>query len=417
MNILQINTSDSRGGVAKNVYRFKKYLEELGHTTSMFVGYKFSTDENVFLINPKNVVLETGSKLIKRNFTGYIRRKISFWRANDIDFFNIDNLFNSTEYKKADIIHLRNLHGDYFNLEDIRKISKGKAIVWTLHDLWAITGHCAHPFDCEKWQTGCNNCPYLETYPALRWDNTQYLWNKKKGIYDNSKLNIVANSLWTKNKAEESILKNQNIQLIYNGVDNKIFKQYDKKEVRQKLNLPLKKKIILFSAIGGRKNPFKGWEYIEGVIYHYRGNKDILFLSVGGKKESQKFINKVRYLKYTDDDSLLAQYYSAADIFLYPSLADTFGLVVAESMSCGTPVVTFKTGGIPEIVTHKKTGYIADYKNLQDLINGVEYILGLTNNEIEEMSQNSIQRIEKNFTLDIMVNNYLNLYQKILSSA
>lgn len=417
MNILQINTSDSKGGAAKNVYRFKKRLEELGHKTSLFVGYKMTNDENVFRINPQNVVLDTISKIIKRNFTGYIRRKISYFRANDVESFNINNLFKSREYKEADIIHLRNLHGDYFVLKAIEKISKEKPTIWTLHDLWALTGHCAHPFDCEKWKTGCDECPYLGTYPAIRRDNTKYLWNKKKEIYNNSKLHIVANSLWTKNKAEKSILKNHNIYLIYNGINEKIFKPYNKKEVRQKLNLPLDKKIILFLAIGGKKNPFKGWQYIEKTIERFKDNKNILFLSIGGKKESQQFINQVRYVKYTDDDSLLAQYYSAADLLLYPSLADTFGLVVAESLSCGTPVVTFKTGGIPEIVTNKKTGYIAEYKNLNDLIKGVEYVFGLTNDEIREMSQDSTQRIRENFTLDIMTNNYLDRYQRILNST
>ncbi|KPJ57002.1 hypothetical protein AMJ49_03100 [Parcubacteria bacterium DG_74_2] len=413
MNILQINTSDSKGGAAKNVYRFKKRLEELGHSTSIFVGYKFSNDKNVFLINPKNVILEIGSKLIKRNLTGYIRRKISFYRGNDIDFFNIDNLFNSPEYKKADIVHFRNLHGDYFNLNALKKISTEKPIVWTLHDLWAITGHCAHPFDCEKWKIECQNCPYLNTYPAVLWDNTQYLWNKKRAIYNNSKLNIVANSLWTKERAEKSILKNQNIRLIYNGIDDEVFKPYNKKEVRQKLSFPSDKKIILFSAIGGKKNPFKGWQFIEKTLEHYKNDKGILFLSIGGKKEGQ--FNNIRYIKYIDDDSLLAKYYSVADIFLYPSLADTFGLVVAESLACGTPVITFNTGGIPELVFHKKNGYIAKYKDFDDLINGIEYIFGLNETEIKEMSKNCVKKIKENFTLDKMTEEYLKLYKEILN--
>jgi len=413
MNILQINTSDSRGGAAKDTYRFKKRLEELGYKTSLFVGYKFSSDENIFLINPRNKFLKITSKIIKRNLRGYVRRKISYFKANDIEGFDIDRLFGSKAYKKADVIHLCNLHGDYFNLKAIEKISQEKPVVWTLHDLWAITGHCAHPFNCQKWKMGCNNCPYLNTYPAILWDNTEYLWNKKKEIYNNSKLNIVANSQWTKEQVEKSILRNHNIYLIYNGVDDRVFKPYNKREVRQKLNLPVDKKIILFLAVGGEKNPFKGWEYIEGMVSRYKNNKDILFLAIGSRKEGQ--FDNIRYIKYLDDDSLLAQYYSAADLFLYPSLADTFGLVVAESLSCGTPVVTFKTGGIPEILEHKKTGYIAEYKNLRDLIMGVEYIFGIANDETKETSQNSVQRIREKFTLDIMTNNYLNLYQKIIA--
>lgn len=415
MNILQINSSDSKGGVAKNTYRFKKRLEEFGHKMILFVSVKNTDDKNVFLIKPLNKFLKKISHFLKKDLQGYLTRKTTYLRANDIEFFNIKNLFKSTEYKKADIIHCRNLHGDYFNLKALKKISKEKPIVWTIHDMWAITGHCAHSFDCKKWQTGCHNCYHLNIYPAIKWDNTKYLWNKKKKIYDNLKINIVANSLWTKKKLEKSILKDQNIRLIYNGVDSTVFRKYDKEAIREKLNFPLDKKIIMFLVAGGKGNPWKGWKYVEKIINYYKDNKDIFFLCIGGRKDKQQLDKgNIKYIEYTDEDSLVAQYYSSADLLLYPSLADSFGLVVAESLACGTPVVTFKTGGIPEIVLHKKNGYLAEYKNTGELINGIKYIFGLSNAEFQEMSRHSIQRIKDNFELDIMVKNYLNLYQEIL---
>ena len=426
LNILKINTNDKKGGAANVAYSIKAGLEKYGHTVNMFVKQKYSNDKNVFVIKQSSktigILSSLSKKILRKDIPSYLRNRIRSWIANDIDFFYSNYILKTKEFKKADIIHCHNLHGNYFNLKLLQKISKIKPIVWTLHDMWAITGHCAWAFTenwkkkCNKWQMGCKQCPNLIMYSALKWDSSGYLWNKKKNIYENSKLNIVVPSVWLKRKIEKSILKNQNIYLIYNGIDNSIFKKYDKLESIKKFNLPTNKKIITFLSNKGKCNIQKGWSYTKKIINHYKNNKNILFLCIGGKKEDEQFnSDNIKFISYIADKTLVAQYYSVSDIFLLTSLAENFPLVILEAMACGTPIVSFDVGGVKEAVIHKQNGYIAEYKNTDDLINGIEYIFKLNDDEINKMSENSIQRVKENFTLDIMINNYLKLYNKILN--
>lgn len=421
MNILQINTVDCRGGAAQVAYNLKNELKKRGHFVSMLAAHKTTLDNDVFLINPDKMpgaLSKLSKSIIKKDLPSFIKYSIrDIYRAliaNDIEFFSCNHILSAPEFKNSDIIHCHNFHGNYFNLKLLEKISKIKPIVWTLHDMWAVTGHCAHSFACGKWRNGCENCPDLKIYPPLFWDNTKYLWNKKKEIYNNSKLNIAVPSSWLKRKAEKSILKNQNIKLIYNGIDIKSFKQHIKDKARKKLNLPINKKIITFIATGGKKNEWKGWSFFRNTINRYKNDNNVLFLCIGGRAGKSRLDN-VKYIEYITDKLLLAQYYSASDIFLFTSLAENFPLVILEAMACGIPIVSFDVGGVKEAMIHKKNGYIAKYKDEKDLINGIEYIFGLSEYELQRISQNSIQRVRENFILEIMADNYLKLYQKILN--
>lgn len=423
INILQIGTGDKGGGAFAVSYNLKKELEKLGHTTSMFVGQKRSTDNNVFLIKKRSKTLDFLSKLIKKNLETYLNHRSRYLIANDIDFFKSDKILKTKEFKNADIVHCHNLHGNFFKLKTLQKISKLKPLVWTLHDMCALTGHCAWARnadgskECQKWQSECKNCPFLNVYQPLAWDNSKYLFNKKKEIYDNSKLNIVPVSNWLNQKLKKSILKNHHTVLIHNGINDKIFKPYDKQVIRKELNIPPNKKVIIFISKGGKNNIRKGWQYNEKIIKYYKNNKNILFLCVGGNKEDKKYNNEqIKYIEFISDESQLAKYYAASDIFLFTSLAENFPLVILEAMSTGLPIVSFDVGGVCEAVIHKKNGYIAKYRNLDDLINGVKYILNLSEKENKEISKNSIIKVQNYFTLDIMIRKYLDLYKKILEN-
>ena len=180
------------------------------------------------------------------------------------------------------------------------------------------------------------------------------------------------------------------------------------------MGLPQNKKIILFvSPVGS--NPQKGWGYIETMMEQCKNNKDILFLCVGTgvktpKQEKQAFIS----LAFIGNESKMAEYYAVADVFLFASKAETFPLVILEAMSCGLPVVSFDVGGVKEAVLHKETGYIANYLDASDLLNGIEHILSLNSSEYEKMSQLARRRVLENFTDTQMTKNYLDLYREVL---
>ena len=399
MRILQINTTDNRGGAAKIAFQLHKELKKMGHQMSMFVGRKYSNDPNVFILN--NVL----------SFSGKVRRKLAYWLANDIDVFSSDHILKTEQFKEADIIHCHNLHSNYFNLGTLEKISKLKPIVWTFHDMWPITAHCAHSFHGEI-KNGFFQCPSMEIYPPIAWHNEKYLENKKRNIYNNSRFHIVTVSRWLEQKVHETLLGSKTISTIYNGVDTSVFKPYPKDESRKVLNLPNDKKIILSVIKQGRFNPWKGADYVARIVELFKNRSDILFVCIGGNSNDQN--EKIINIPYTKDSGELAKYYSASDILLYPSIADTFGLVAAEAQACGLSVVAFKTGGVPEIIDHKKTGYIAEYKNTDDLKRGVEYLFNLPSEETEKMKSNSINKTKTSFTLGLMMDKYLQLYEKIL---
>lgn len=405
VNILHINTAVGKGGAAKVAYNYlNQNLNARGYGSKFLTGTVYGKQEpNMELINCKNINLH---KLLHKyqKYSGLL----DFYNLASFDIPRIKS-FNS-----ADIVHLHNLHGSFFSPFVLPELTSLKPVVWTLHDEQAYTGHCAYAFDCEKWQTGCGNCPDLNFYPKIKVDTTDFLLKTKKKIYDLSDFTIVCPSNWLANRAKQSILSDKDIRIIYNGINEKVFVNTDKTEARRALNLPLNKKILMFSASGSIKNTQKGGKYVYEAYNRLKNNKDILFLNIGGGNFSAIKQNWID-IPYVNDEKTMALYYCASDLFIYPSMAETFGLVVAESMSCGTPVVAFNNTAIPELVDHMKTGYLAENKNIEDFIHGIKTFL-----ESEELRIKSSfigrQKIEESFTLDKMVQNYIDLYKEIIGS-
>lgn len=399
-NILHINTAIGKGGAAKVVYDFlnKNYLK-LGFNSSTIAG-------SVFIKNPTNTKHLSYDNIKLHKLLHRYSKETGL-----LDFFNLNsfNIPEIPEFKKADIVHLHNLHGSYFSPFLLPLLTSLKPTVWTLHDEQSFTGHCSYSFDCAKWQEGCGNCSDLNYYPKIKTDTTAMLIKLKEKIYNFSDFSVVCPSKWLANRAKNSILKGKNIEVIYNGINTDIFKPMDKIEARKKLGLPLDKKILMFSASGSIKNPQKGGIYIKNAYEKLKLNKDILFLNIGGNNKSQK--ENWLDTPYIQDESVLAMYYNAADIFIYPSLVEAFGLVIAESMACETPVVAFNNSAIPELIDHMDNGYLANNKDLDDFIKGINSLLE-DNNFRQNAGLNGRKKVLANFTLDKMVQNYLELYKK-----
>jgi len=397
--ILYINTLAGKGGAAGVMNKISENVKD--YKTALLVTENQMESKNIHIF-PKNF-----------SFRQKYLREFQYTEGW-LDFFNLDSfkIKKTNIFKNSGIVHFHNLHGNYFSFFTLPEISSLKHCIWTLHDMYAFTGHCAHSFDCERWKTGCGECPDLTIYPEVMKDETAFVWKNKKEVYDKCKITIVCPSNWLKEKAEKSILKNQDIRLIYNGIDENIFINTDKNVAREKLGLPQDKKILLFSAHGGKTNYWKGGQYLSETYEIFKNRDDILFLNIGSLNKEEEVKNWLN-IPYITNDSLLALYYSAADLFIYPSLAEVFGLVVAEALACGTPVVTFKTGGIPEIVEHLKTGYVAEYKNTGDFVNGINIFL-----QNDELRKNAgiegRQTILEKFRLSYMVENYKKLYDEIL---
>lgn len=395
MKIVEIGTTDSVGGAAQISWELKKALEKDGHTVTMFVADKHEQDGNV--------------KTIARN---KLRKIIGFLLGTE-NFISTDWLLRTKEFKEADIIHCHNLHGRFFNLKTLQKMSVLKPVVWTLHDEWAITPHCACTMESKTLKYGLYTCPSIDTPPRTLWNNDRSLAKEKISIYNNSKLQIVTPSRWLGERIKMTDLKNQKMQLIYNGVDTKIFSKYDKTLARKGLGLPIDKKIVMFLADNAAKNPWKGWNYAKNLVDQYKDKEDLLFICLGNYEKSSDE-NNLKYLGFIKDPRKLAEYYSAADSLLFTSLAENFPLVILEAMSCGLPIISFDVGGVSEAVAHKENGYVVKYKDKSDLKQGIDWLLKLSEENLESISKRNQIKVRDNFDKQQMINNYFELYKKII---
>lgn len=410
MNILMIGTVDSVGGAARVGWDLGQQLINQKHQVKYLVGYKKSSSNNVYQLSG-NKLLQRVGELTKRNLDSLSRHFFSFLTSNDLIFGASEEILNHPWFLQADVIHCHNLHGGYFKLPTLIEISRLKPTIWTLHDAWAITAHCAYCVECNSPDLHPHFTPGLGHYPPMLWNNSRYLFDKKKEIYDLSpNLSIVTPSRWLAKKISTSILSGHRLTVIPNGIDTKIYKPSSKYSARQKLGLPLDRKIVLFVAQAGKHNIYKGGQYLEEII-NSGIRKDVLFIAIGGK--ANDFIGKpnVISLPFVSDVRSLSTYYSASDIFLLTSVAENFPLVILEAMACGLPIVSFKVGGVNEQVVHKHNGYLAEYRNTQDLIAGLSWILNLSEFQLLKIKSANRIKIINHFNVKLMTQRYMHAYQ------
>lgn len=316
------------------------------------------------------------------------------------------------KFYNPDIVHLHNIHGYYLNYPTLFKWLKewGGPVVWTLHDCWPFTGHCAYYTfsECCKWQIECNHCPNLGNYPKSYWDGSRRNFKLKKESFLGLKnLTLVPVSDWLERDIEKSFLKDYPSIVIHNGVDLDVFKPSDKKsEVREKYSL-VNKKLLLGVASGWHK--LKGLEELKNLRDLLSCEYQIVLV---GLTDAQ-----IRELPYgitgitrTNNVQELVDLYSAADLFLNPTLEDNFPTTNLEALACGTPVITYNTGGSPEAIDYK-TGLVIDYKDIKGFADGI--ISSIQNNSFS--SQDCRDRAVRLFDKNKAYKSYIRLYETLLN--
>lgn len=401
LKIAQISTADKRGGAAKVAWMLKQGLKKKGIRSEMFVKVKSSEDNDVHIIT--NPALDSGDLHRKKGLLYY-------------DIKSTFQLARNENFTSADILHFHNLHGDYFNPFALAELTKIKPSVWTLHDMQSITGHCAHALDCDKWLSGCGNCPDLRTYPAVPSDQTARMWEDKRKIYRQSDIELIVPSQWLKGIVEKSILRDKNINLIYNGIDANIYQPYDKRQVRQKLNIPENAMVLGFVSHKGLLDARKGGDFVlQAYRYFAAKYPNLYFLCIGGQAPNaptERFLQ----IPFVTDETTLAQLYCAADVFVFPTLADNCPLIVLELMGCGVPVVSFSVGGVPELIENGKTGFVAPSKNANELVRMTE-ILTTDSDMRQRFGRAASERLRSLFTLDKMLDKHVRLYEQLVETA
>jgi len=420
MRILHLSTSDIGGGAARAAFRLHTGLQRLGHQSTMLVLRRTSGQESVQQMKWSDNLV---TRLRRSRRRRQIERAFAPYRKTLPPGF--ENFSDDRTEAAYDLIHqlppcdLINLHwvAGFVDYEIFfGHLPANVPVVWRLADMAPITGGCHYDLGCGKFAAECGGCPVLGS--TLANDLSRQVWRRKSSALSKlpaDRLHIVGTSRWIAEQAKRSSLLGRFAStVIPNGLDVDVFAPRDKMVSRDSLGVPRETKVVLFVADSANIKR-KGFEYLAAALAGISGQPDIFLLSVGGGKPNVPNLPQLHLGKIADDQRL-STIYSAADVFVIPSLQESFGQTVTESMSCGTPVVGFDVGGIPDMVRPNISGALApvgDSAGLRDAI------LGLLNNPQlrQEMSENCRRIAVQEYSLQTQAQNYVRYYESILAGS
>ena len=419
MRVLFLNTSDSKGGAAIAAKRLMDTLRKEGIDVSMIVRDKAIDDPAVIKIR--------SSKWM--NKICFIYERLGIFIHNG---FNRENLFavsqantgvdisRYNEVKRADIIHIHWINQGFLSLKDVQRlVAIGKPVVWTMHDMWPCTGICHHARDCVSFMGKCGSCFFLRSNKK-RDLSTAVFRKKQQRIFCEENITMVGCSQWLAGMAKTSALtKRLRVISIPNPIDIQQFKSYsDKESCRRRLGLPEHKQLILFGA-ANVTDKRKGIYYLIDAINRLLLVDPCLAEKMGivafGEAKAE-FVNLVKIpvypLGYVSDVSQIVALYNVVDVFVTSSLEENLPNTIMEAMACGVPCVGFHIGGIPEMIDHKEHGYIAAYKDADDLAAGIDWVLNKADREV--LSRNARRKAEENYSEAVVAKQYIDLYRSLL---
>lgn len=396
MRILLLDVNYKHSSTGKIVYTLKEELEKKHDVYVLYGRGSKSEDKNVIKFS---FDWETRIHALLTRITGL---------TGYFSYFSTRKLLREVKKIRPDVIHIHEVHGYFMNWVTLVKyaIKRKIKIIWTFHADFMLTGRCGMSNDCERWKIGCGKCPNLKSYPkTLFFDfSKQMLKQKQNYLLRIKELTITAPSIWLKDKIKNSYLSGKRIEVVSNGVDTTIFKPryVDRNELFGNINYS---KMLLLVA----PNPFteqKGGKYALKLASDLK-NKDTFVVIVGTNATELTVKDNLVLLPKITDQVFLSKIYSTADFTLILSKKETFSLVTAESLSCGTPVIGFDAGGPTEIAINNFGRFIVhgDYEKLKELV--YDSIEGNITYGSKDLLRN---HIINNYSLKAMVKKYENLY-------
>ena len=411
MRVLIVNTSERTGGAAVAANRLMKALNNNGVKAKMLVRDKES-DTLTIVGLPKSPKLHW--YFLWERFVIFCRLHFSRKHLFEIDLANTgSDITKLREFQEADVIHLHWINQGMLSLNGIRKILRsGKPVVWTMHDIWPATGICHLTLGCHYFVSRCANCKYLPGGGSSN-DLASRVWQKKQQMQADENIYYVACSRWLESEAKSSaLLKGQKITSIPNPIDTHIYKKGNKEEARQRLGLPLDKKLILFAS-QRVTNENKGMSYLIEACRQLGDLCEVVILGGHAEEVVAQLPMKAHPLGYVNDEQRIVDVYNAADVFVLPSLSENLPNTIMEAMACGVPCVAFKVGGIPEEIDHLKNGYVAAYRDASDLAKGIEWILQKADYEV--LSQQAVHKVMQCYSQQSVAVKYLDVYQQAMA--
>jgi len=418
------------GGAGKAAHRLHKGLLEISVDSTMLVLNKGSRDPSVKvlpnhystgMINCLDVTVYNSPMWNRqedrwRKLVSEYPERLT-WLERFTDSVSDARLDRVQEIQEADIINLHWVAGAVDWPRAPLAIG-GKLMVWTLHDMNPFTGGCHYAGDCKKYMEGCGACPQLGS--SVHDDLSHKVWEQKCEAYQDLNINVVTPSRWLGKCASESKLFSRfPAQIIPYGFPLDTFRPYPKAEIHRALKIPDSVKIILFGA-DFVVNERKGFGYLLEALNKIplKSGHDIAILTFGALPGDIKIPSKysVVNLGSIADEKQLAMAYSVADVFVLPSLEDNLPNTVIEAMACGVPVVGFDIGGMPDMIEHKKTGYLVEPKDIKGLIEGIDWVISSADNGVDFLKE-CRGKAEKEYALDVQANAYRELYERIMTEG
>ena len=400
--ILQINTVVNSGSTGRIAEEIGEMVIATGWES--FIAYgrneRPSTSKLIKIGNDKDVKLHgLQTRLFDKHGLGS--------RKATSDFIN------QIVKIKPDIVHLHNIHGYYINMEVLFHYLKNVnvPVVWTFHDCWPVTGHCSHFMfvECDRWRTLCYECPQKTRYPASYFiDRSKKNYILKKELFNSlSNLTLVPVSQWLSGILKESFLQNYPIKVVNNGINSEVFRPSSSTGFRIKYGFKDKFILLGVASIWDERKGLKDFIKLSKLL----GSDSQIVLVGLAKKQIEQLPENILGIQRTESVDALAEIYAASDVFINPTYEDNFPTTNLESLACGTPVITYKTGGSPEAID-ESTGIVVEQGNINMLVEAINQI---KENGKQYYSGACVSRAHRFYKKEDRYREYIQLYNELIS--
>lgn len=342
---------------------------------------------------------------------GKIERVLSLQSAL---YLNSLWLTRMSAYKNSDVLHLHIIHSGYLSLWALPKVTQEKPTVWTLHDPWAMTGHCIYPSDCDRWKTGCGECPNLKTPQPLYTDRTALLFKYKRYAYSKSKLDIIVASKWMLNMVQASpLFQGVPVHHVPFGLDLNFFSPAAAPNARERFGIPENALVICFRS---EMNEFKGLSFIIQVLERVSSNQPVCLLTFAKKGLLDRFADRFQLVElgWTHDEVLMRDAFVAADIFLMPSTAEAFGVMAIEAMACGKPVISFNGTSLPEVTFAPDVGISVPMGDAEALLCALQRLIDFPEERLDR-GRRARSVAEKHYNIETQADKLAEIYKMVAS--
>lgn len=409
LKILNLCFSDGMGGAAVGAKRLHLAMKANGVGSRLLVVTKTTDDEDVIEMNRTRTIVHVRNKLNKL-LVGMIGSGNPVLHSLGILPTGTHKIINAMD---ADMVQMHWINADTISISEIAKINK--PVVWKLPDMWAFSGaeHYKLPDDPDRYIQGYTkeNRPVHESGVDLN----RFVWNHKRKQWADTDFSIVGPSQWIADSASKSVLlRGRRVRHILNPLDTDIYRPYRKDDVRSEFGLPTDKKLVMFGAMHATIDKRKGFHHLRaalGELGKYLNPEDVEFVVLGSSGPENEYMSgyRVHYLGIIRDEGQLVRAYNIADVVVLPSEMDNLPNIIKEATCCGIPCVGFDVGGMPDMIEHKKTGYLAQPYQAEDLAKGIAWVV---ENSSDEMGEQVREMAVSKHDPAIVVDQYLSYYEE-----